>query len=108
MVSAPDCTRTWDQSRDCWSVFAFSRCKTSHFDLQNERLSRVYVRRSVCSTSVPENNLSDTLDLPSMYLLTVRLGTSRSNSNSKALWTSYQSCKMHRLARYRSCGDLPS
>src|ERR1700751_6414806 len=32
MVSAPDCTRTWDQSRDCWSVFAFSRSKTSHFD----------------------------------------------------------------------------
>src|SRR5258708_23509345 len=32
MVSAPDCTRTWDQSRDGWSVFAFSRRKTSHFD----------------------------------------------------------------------------
>src|SRR5258708_23767131 len=32
MVSAPNCTRTWDQSRDCWSIFAFSRRKTSHFD----------------------------------------------------------------------------
>jgi hypothetical protein len=32
IVSAPDCTRPWDQSRDCWPVFALSRVKTSHFD----------------------------------------------------------------------------
>src|SRR5258708_36920234 len=33
MVSAPDCTRAWDQPGDRWSVFALSReGKTSHFD----------------------------------------------------------------------------
>lgn len=26
--AAPDCTGTWDQPRDCWSVFALSRRKT--------------------------------------------------------------------------------
>jgi hypothetical protein len=32
MLSAPDCTRTSDQSIACGSVFALSRGKTSYFD----------------------------------------------------------------------------
>src|ERR1700758_1420099 len=40
MVSAPDCTRTWDQSRDCWSIFALSGGKTSQFDPRQKRRAK--------------------------------------------------------------------
>ena len=47
MVSAPDCTRAWDQPRDRRPVFAPSRdSKTSHFDPRLGRGKRVKTSHS--------------------------------------------------------------